>query len=180
MRRAVAIQLIINREWGLAFNENPLQGSFAVEELTDLVEEAVLAEFERISERGGVLGAMETGYQRGKIQDDSMLYEHRKHDGSLPLIGVNTFIATDGDSAMQMPPALMRGTEHERQSQLERLSSFQDTHSNDRAAMLDRLATEALRGGNVFAVLMDAVRVCSLGEITQCLFDVGGRYRRNV
>ena len=180
VRRAVAIQLIINREWGLAFNENPLQGSFAVEELTDLVEEAVLAEFERISERGGVLGAMETGYQRGKIQDDSMLYEHRKHDGSLPLIGVNTFIATDGDSAMQLPPALMRGTEHERQSQLERLSSFQDMHSNDRAAMLDRLATEALRGGNVFAVLMDAVRVCSLGEITQCLFDVGGRYRRNV
>ena len=180
VRRAVAIQLIINREWGLAFNENPLQGSFAVEELTDLVEEAVLTEFERISERGGVLGAMETGYQRGKIQDDSMLYEHRKHDGSLPLIGVNTFLAPGSDAAMQLPPELMRGTEGERQSQLDRLARFQASHSNHRTATLERLATEALRGGNVFAVLMDAVRVCSLGEITQCLFDVGGRYRRNV
>ncbi len=180
VRRAMAIQLVINREWGLAFNENPLQGSFAVEELTDLVEEAVLQEFERISERGGVLGAMETGYQRGKIQDDSMLYEHKKHDGSLPIIGVNTFRSTDADAANQLPPSIMRGTDDERVGQLARLMEFQSRHSDQREAMLARLADTALSSGNVFGVLMDAVRVCSLGEITRCLFHVGGRYRRNV
>src|SRR5690606_16704486 len=123
VRRAMAIQLIINREWGLAMNENPLQGSFIVDELTDLVEEAVLAEFERISDRGGVLGAMETGYQRGKIQDESMLYEQRKHDGTLPIIGVNTFRGPDGDTD-RGPLELARGTEEEKQSQLTRLRAF--------------------------------------------------------
>ncbi len=180
VRRAIAIQLIINREWGLAFNENPLQGSFAVEQLTDAVEDAVLQEFERISDRGGVLGAMETGYQRGKIQDDSMLYEHRKHDGSLPLVGVNTFVNRDVTNLEQDAPEVMRGTESERQQQLERLRLFQARNAPDREAMLDRLAAASLASDNVFGVLVDAVRVCSLGEITQCLFDVGGRYRRNV
>ena len=181
VRRAMAIQLVINREWGLAFNENPLQGSFIVEELTDLVEEAVLAEFERISDRGGVLGAMETGYQRGKIQDDSMLYEHRKHDGSLPLIGVNTFVnALPDPNAAVGELELARGTSEERERQLERLRTFRERHAADREPALARLADAALRGENVFSVLMDAVRCCSLGEVTQTLFDVGGRYRRNV
>ncbi len=179
VRRAMAIQLIINREWGLSSNENPLQGSFIVEELTDLVEEAVLAELERISDRGGVLGAMETGYQRGRIQDDSMLYEQRKHDGSLPIIGVNTFTQPSDDDA-HVVGELARATEAEKRSQLDRLAGFQAAHATERDAALARLAEVALGGGNVFEVLMDAVRVCSLGEITQCLFDVGGRYRRTV
>jgi isobutyryl-CoA mutase len=178
VRRAVAIQLVINREWGLAQNENPLQGSFVVEELTDLVEEAVLAELEAISERGGVLGAMETGYQRGRIQDDSMLYEQRKHDGTLPIVGVNTFLGPTSDA----PPTveLARSTEDEKQGQLRRLREFQARHASERPAALARLADAALSGGNVFDVLMDAVRCCSLGEITDTLFEVGGRYRRNV
>jgi methylmalonyl-CoA mutase len=179
VRRAMAIQLIINREWGLAMNENPLQGSFIIEELTDLVEEAVLAEFERISERGGVLGAMELGYQRGRIQDESMLYESRKHDGSLPIIGVNTFRNPAG-AEVPRDLALARASEEEKQSQLERLREFQTRHADERPAMLARLRDTALEGGNVFAVLVDAVRCCSLGEITQALFEVGGRYRRNV
>jgi isobutyryl-CoA mutase len=179
VRRAMAIQLIINREWGLAMNENPLQGSFIIEELTDLVEEAVLSEFERISERGGVLGAMEFGYQRGRIQDESMLYEQRKHDGSLPIIGVNTFRNPLG-SEMPESLELARATEDEKQSQLDRLSAFQSRTAEDRPAMLERLRQTALEGGNVFEVLMDAVRCCSLGQITQTLFEVGGRYRRNV
>jgi methylmalonyl-CoA mutase len=175
----MAIQMIINREWGLSYNENPLQGSFIVEELTDLVEAAVLAELERISERGGVLGAMETGYQRSRIQDDSMLYEQKKHDGSLPIVGVNTFRNPDGDKSVPTGE-LARATEQEKQSQLDRLAAFHATHSGERDPMLARLADVALAGGNVFEVLMDAVRVCSLGEITQTLFDVGGRYRRTV
>ncbi|HLH46606.1 MAG TPA: methylmalonyl-CoA mutase family protein, partial [Acidimicrobiales bacterium] len=178
VRRAVAIQLIINREWGLAGNENPLQGSFIVEELTDLVEEAVLAELERLSERGGVLGAMESGYQRGRIQDESMLYEQRKHDGSLPIIGVNTFRNPSGDTAQEV--TLSRSTEEEKQGQLRRLHDFQSRHAGERPELLRRLADTALSGGNVFAVLMDAVRLCSLGEITDTLFEVGGRYRRSV
>jgi methylmalonyl-CoA mutase len=181
VRRAVAIQLIINREWGLATNENPLQGSFVVDDLTDLVEEAVLAELDRISERGGVLGAMETGYQRGRIQDESMLYESRKHDGSLPLVGVNTFLPPEAESAQ--PPAhlpLARSSEEEKQSQLRRLREFQDRHAAERPEALHRLADAALAGANVFDVLMDAVRVASLGQITDALFDVGGRYRRSV
>jgi len=188
VRRALAIQLIINREWGLSTNENPNQGSFIVEQLTDLVEEAVLVEFERISDRGGVLGAMETGYQRGRIQDESMLYEQRKHDGSLPIVGVNTFLPpahlagaeSDDNSGEGKPLELARSTEGEKRGQLDRLADFQGRHAEERPAALARLRDAALAGDNVFAVLMDAVRVCSLGEITQTLFDVGGRYRRNV
>ena len=180
IRRALAIQLVINREWGLAANENPLQGSFIVEQLTDLVEEAVLSELDRISERGGVLGAMETGYQRGRIQDESMLYERRKHDGSLPLIGVNTFINPNGSSDDEHEIELARSTEEEKQSQLRRLDEFHTAHAGDRPAALDLLRDTALSGGNLFAALMVAVRSCSLGEITDALFDVGGRYRRNV
>jgi methylmalonyl-CoA mutase len=178
VRRALAIQLIINREWGLATNENPLQGSFIVEELTDLVEEAVLAQLERLSERGGVLGAMETGYQRGRIQDESLLYESRKHDGSLPIIGVNTFLGPPSDAPATV--TLSRSTEEEKRSQIARVRDFQARHAAERPEMLARLTRTALEGGNVFAVLMEAVRVCSLGEITAALFDVGGRYRRSV
>ncbi len=179
VRRALAIQMIINQEWGLARNENPLQGSFAVEELTALVEEAVLAEMERLSERGGVLGAMETGYQRGRIQDESMLYETKKHDGSLPIIGVNSFRNPAGD-AVPDHLELARSSEDEKQSQLRRLQGFHAAHAEARPAALARLQQAALVGDNVFAVLMDAVRVCSLGQITDALFEVGGRYRRNV
>ena len=179
VRRALAIQMVIDQEWGLSMNENPLQGSAIVEELTDLVEAAVLDEFDRLSARGGVLGAMETGYQRGRIQDESMLYEHRKHDGSLPIVGVNTFLDPAGPSA---PPVLelARATEHEKASQLVRLRDFQSRHRDDRDAALARLREAATSGGNVFAVLMDAVRVCSLGEITQAFFEVGGQYRRTM
>ena len=179
VRRALAIQLIIGREWGLAMNENPLQGSFIVEELTDLVEEAVLAEFEAISERGGVLGAMETGYQRGKIQDESMLYEQRKHDGSLPIIGVNTFRNPSGD-ALAHSVELARGTEEEKKSQLTRVRDFQDGHREEAHAALATLKEVARSGGNAFAALMDAARVCSLQQITEAFFEVGGQYRRNV
>ncbi|NLD75112.1 MAG: methylmalonyl-CoA mutase family protein [Acidimicrobiales bacterium] len=181
VRRALAIQLIINEEWGLAMNENPNQGSFVIDELTDLVEAAVLAEFDRIAERGGVLGAMETGYQRGRIQDESHLYETRKHDGTLPIIGVNTFLAPEGtDDGASGPPALARSTDEEKQSQLDRLADFHQRHATDRPEALTRLRDAALAGDNLFAVLMDAVRSCSLGEITHTLFEVGGRYRRNV
>jgi len=179
VRRAMAIQLIINREWGLAMNENPNQGSFILEELTDLVEEAVLKEFEAIAERGGVLGAMETGYQRGKIQEESLHYESRKHDGSYPIVGVNTFRNPHGDAA----PAkieLARSSEEEKQGQLARLADFQARHAGEAPAMLERLREAVIRDANVFEVLMDAVRVCSLGEITRALFEVGGRYRRNM
>ena len=178
VRRALAIQLVINREWGLAMNENPLQGSFIVDELTDLVEEAVLAEFEAISARGGVLGAMETGYQRGRIQDESMLYEQRKHDGTLPLIGVNTFRNPAGTVAA--PAELARATEEEKKSQLERVRDFTERHRDQAHAALAELKDAARSGGNVFAVLMDAARVCSLQQITEAFFEVGGQYRRNV
>jgi methylmalonyl-CoA mutase len=179
VRRALAIQMIIDNEWGLTGNENPLQGSLVVEELTALVEEAVLSEFERISERGGVLGAMETGYQRGRIQDESMTYEHRKHDGSLPIIGVNTFLAPHTDAEPQTVE-LARATEEEKQSQLRRLRDFEARNAGDTQLQLQRLKEAATTGGNVFGVLMDAVRSCSLGQITQAFFDVGGQYRRNV
>jgi methylmalonyl-CoA mutase len=179
VRRALAIQMIIDQEWGLSKNENPLQGSYIVDELTDLVEEAVLVEFERISERGGVLGAMETGYQRGRIQDESMLYEHKKHDGSLPIIGVNTFLNPAGIQPQQ-ELELARATDEEKQSQLTRLRAFQDAHAAERDLQLDRLRQVATSGGNVFEVLMDAVRTCSLGQITEAFFEVGGQYRRNV
>ncbi len=179
VRRALAIQMIITKEWGLAMNENPLQGSFIVEELTDLVEQAVLAELDRISERGGVLGAMETGYQRGRIQDDSMLYEHKKHDGTLPIVGVNTFTAPTQDGPHE-PMELARSTEEEKQRQLTRLREYQGRHALDREAALDSLRRTALQGGNVFAELMTTVRHATLGEITATLFEVGGAYRRNV
>ena len=181
VRRALAIQMIINREWGLAMNENPTQGSFVVDQLTDLVEEAVLAEFDRISERGGVLGAMETGYQRGRIQDESMLYEHRKHDGSLPIIGVNTFRspgADDGGTPAHVE--LARATDDEKRSQLERVEAFRSSHADEAEAAIARLKAAATSGDNVFAVLMDAARVCSLGQVTEAFFEVGGQYRRNV
>ena len=178
VRRALAIQLIINREWGLAANENPLQGSFIIDELTDLVEEAVLAEFDRISERGGVLGAMETGYQRGRIQDESMLYEQRKHDGSLPIIGVNTFRNPAGTEPVAVE--LARATEQEKRSQLDRVRDFQERNHEAAHDALAALQEAARSGGNVFAALMDAVRVCSLQQITEAFFEVGGQYRRNV
>ena len=180
VRRAVAIQLIINKEWGLAANENPNQGSFIIDELTDLVEEAVLKEFERISERGGVLGAMETGYQRGKIQDESLYYETRKHDGSYPLVGVNTFLDPDADAPKMTTVVLARSTEKEKKSQLKRLRDFHKRHANEAPAMLERLKRTAAANENVFDVLVEAVRVCSLGQITNALFDVGGQYRRNM
>jgi methylmalonyl-CoA mutase len=179
VRRAMAIQMIINREWGLAKNENPNQGSFILDELTDLVEQAVLREFEAIAERGGVLGAMETGYQRGKIQEESMAYEHRKHDGSYPIVGVNTFRNPKGDSVPQKLE-LIRSTEEEKQSQLARLAQFRARHAKESGPMLQRLQQAVIRNGNVFAVLMDAVRVASLGQITHALFEVGGQYRRNM
>jgi methylmalonyl-CoA mutase len=179
VRRAMAIQLIINREWGLAKNENSGQGSFIIEELTDLVEEAVLKEFESISERGGVLGAMELGYQRGKIQEESLYYEHKKHDGSYPLIGVNTFRNPNGET-MPETIELIRSSEEEKQSQLKRLADFQATHKEDCETMLKRLKETVINNGNVFEVLMDAVRVCSLGQISHALFEVGGKYRRSM
>lgn len=180
VRRALAIQLIINREWGLAMNENPLQGSFIIDQLTDLVEEAVLAEFDRINERGGVLGAMETGYQRGRIQDESMLYEHRKHDGSLPIVGVNTFRRPDAGDGTPDHVELARATEAEKKSQLERVHGFQKEHATEATEAIARLKQAATTDENVFAVLMDAARVCSLGQITEAFFEVGGQYRRNV
>ena len=196
MRRALAIQMIIDQEWGLGGLENPMQGSYVVEELTDLVEEAVLAEFDRLTERGGVLGAMESGYQRGRIQDESMLYEQRKHDGSLPVVGVNTFLAPAGRSGDGGPVTggadgadggprrpvleLARGTEAEKQSQLRRVAEFRARHAGQAPAALARLQEAAASGGNVFDALMDAVRVCSLGQVTQAFFDVGGQYRRSV
>jgi len=179
VRRAMAIQLIINREWGLAKNENPNQGSFVIEELTELVEEAVLREFEAIAERGGVLGAMETGYQRGKIQEESLDYEAKKHDGSYPIIGVNTFRNPYGDPVPDHLE-LIRSTEEEKRSQLARLRDFQKRNAEPAPAMLKRLQDAVIRNENVFAVLMDAVRVCSLGQITHALFEVGGQYRRSM
>jgi isobutyryl-CoA mutase len=179
VRRAMAIQLIINREWGLAKNENPNQGAFIVDELTELVEEAVLAEFEKIAERGGVLGAMETGYQRSKIQEESMHYEMLKHTGEYPIIGVNTFRNPHGDP---VPEAieLARSTDEEKQSQLQRLADFHRRHANQAPAALQRLQQTVIDNGNVFAVLMEAVRCCSLGQITNALFEVGGQYRRSM
>ncbi|MCF8043497.1 MAG: cobalamin-dependent protein [Desulfarculaceae bacterium] len=181
VRRALAIQMIINQEWGLAKNQNPLQGAFIVDELTNMVEEAVLEEFMRITSRGGVLGAMETGYQRSKIQEESIYYEMLKHSGELPIIGVNTFKNPHIDEAeAECAVELARATEEEKQSQLARLREFQDDHAEQAPAALKRLQRVALDGGNIFAELMDTVRVCSLGQITQALYDVGGKYRRGM
>ncbi|HEX7440294.1 MAG TPA: methylmalonyl-CoA mutase family protein, partial [Caldimonas sp.] len=179
VRRAMAIQLIINREWGLAKNENPNQGAFIIDELTELVEEAVLKEFEKIAERGGVLGAMETGYQRGQIQEESMHYEMQKHTGEYPIVGVNTFRNPHGDPVPQALE-LARSTDAEKQSQLKRLADFQARHAAEAPAMLKRLQTTVIENRNVFEVLMNAVRCCSLGQITNALFEVGGQYRRSM
>ena len=179
VRRAMAIQLIINREWGLARNENPNQGAFIIDELTELVEEAVLTEFERIAERGGVLGAMETGYQRGKIQEESMHYEMLKHTGELPVIGVNTFRNPQGDVVPESIE-LARSTEDEKRSQLSRLQAFHERQAAASAEMLQHLQAAVLDNRNVFDLLMQAVRVCSLGQITRALFEVGGQYRRSM
>ncbi|MFM7212799.1 MAG: methylmalonyl-CoA mutase family protein, partial [Actinomycetota bacterium] len=164
VRRALAIQLIVDQEWGLASTDNPLQGSYIVDELTDLVESAVLAEFDRLTERGGVLGAMETGYQRGRIQDESMEYERRKHDGSLPIIGVTTF--TSPAPPAPVPAAVSRATEEEKSAQIARLRDFHERHRDEAPAALGRLRKAATDGGNTFAALLDAVRSCSLGQIT--------------
>ena len=181
VRRALAIQLIINREWGLTKNENPLQGAFIIDELTHLVEEAVLLEFDRITERGGVLGAMETGYQRSKIQEESMYYEALKHSGQLPIIGVNTFRDPDtSDEQLSEGLELARATEAEKQSQLTRLAEFKKHNENEASTALEQLQKVALANENVFAELMNTVRYCSLGQITQALYDVGGQYRRNM
>ncbi len=179
VRRAMAIQLIINREWGLAKNENPNQGAFVIDDLTELVEEAVLAEFEKIADRGGVLGAMETGYQRGKIQEESMHYEMQKHTGEYPIIGVNTFRNPHVDPNPQQIE-LARSTEDEKESQLTRLADFHARHAAQSPAMLARLQQAVMDNHNVFDVLMDAVRCCSLGQITTALFEVGGQYRRSM
>ena len=183
VRRALAIQMIINREWGLAKNENPLQGSFIVEQLTDLVEEAVLAEFDRITRRGGVLGAMETGYQRSKIQEESIYYETLKHTGELPIIGVNTFRDPHvGDASFEdhFTVELARSTPEEKRSQLDRLRAFQKRNAEQAPAALEQLQQAALNDGNTFEALMETVRFCSLGQITQALYEVGGKYRRNM
>jgi len=180
VRRAMAIQMIINREMGLTKNENPWQGSFIIEELTDLVEEAVLAEFLRISDRGGVLGAMETQYQRGKIQDESMLYERKKHSGELPIIGVNTFLNPHPEAEEKKPLKLSRATREEKELQIRRLKEFQEAHREEAERALQRLQEVALTGGNIFAELMETVRHASLGQITRALYQVGGQYRRNM
>lgn len=179
VRRAMAIQLIINQEYGLARNENSLQGSFIVDELTNLVEEAVLQEFERMSERGGVLGSMETGYQRGKIQDESMHYEILKHNGELPIIGVNTFENLNAEDEIKNIE-LARSTEEEKQSQLSRLKEFHSRHQDQSEIHIEKLKRAAQDNENVFAALMDAVEHCSLGQITNAFFEVGGQYRRNM
>ncbi|HNR23685.1 MAG TPA: methylmalonyl-CoA mutase family protein, partial [Steroidobacteraceae bacterium] len=180
VRRAVAIQLIINRELGLNRNQNPWQGSFIIDYLTDMVEEAVYREFESISARGGVLGAMETMYQRGKIQEESLHYETKKHDGSLPLIGVNTFLSGHDDSEARANVALIRSTEEEKQDQVAAVRAFQQRHAAEAPVALARLQQVAAGGGNVFAELMETVKVCSLGQISRALYEVGGQYRRNV
>ncbi|MBT8330494.1 MAG: methylmalonyl-CoA mutase, partial [Desulfofustis sp.] len=181
VRRALAIQLIINREWGLAKNENMNQGSFIVEELTDLVEEAVLSEFDRITERGGVLGAMETGYQRSRIQEESMYYEHLKHSGDYPIIGVNTFRNPEADfDAENASLELVRASDEDKQEQLNRLADFKNRHQDESGPALERLKKVALSGGNIFEELMETVKTSSLGQITGALYEVGGQYRRNM
>lgn len=181
VRRAMAIQMIITKEHGLTKNENPLQGSFIIEELTDLVEEAVLQEYDRINERGGVLGAMETQYQRGKIQDESMHYEMKKHTGELPIIGVNTYLNPNPPSQETMDNMeLARATKEEKETQINNLQAFQQTNKKNVDEAIQRLKKTAIENGNIFAELMETVQVASLGQITQALYEVGGQYRRNM
>ncbi|MDP4156869.1 MAG: methylmalonyl-CoA mutase family protein, partial [Bacillota bacterium] len=181
VRRAMAIQMIITKEYGLTKNENPLQGSFIIDELTDLVEEAVLQEFERINDRGGVLGAMETQYQRGKIQDESMYYEMKKHSGELPIIGVNTYLNPNPPSAEEIDTMeIARASKEEKESQILHLREFQHEHEEEAKKLLQTLKETAVQNGNIFEALMDAVKVASLGQITSALYEVGGQYRRNM
>ena len=175
----MAIQLIINKEHGLAKNENPLQGSFIIEELTDLVEEAVYAEFDRITERGGVLGAMETMYQRSKIQEESLYYEELKHDGKIDIIGVNTFLNSKGSPTV-LPREVIRATEEEKKNQIQVVRQLHETYASDAEAEIRALKATALENGNVFERIMEASKICSLGQITEALFEVGGQYRRNM
>ncbi|MFT7099901.1 MAG: methylmalonyl-CoA mutase [Bacteroidia bacterium] len=179
VRRAVAIQLIINKELGLAKNENPMQGSFITEELTELVEEAVMTEFDKITERGGVLGAMETMYQRSKIQEESLYYETLKHNGDFPIIGVNTFLSSKGSPTV-LPKEVIRATEDEKQFQINTLQSLNKRYDTEAKQILSEIQQVALQNGNVFEALMEASKVCSLGQITSALFEVGGQYRRNM
>jgi len=180
VRRAVAIQLIINRELGLNRNENPMQGSFVIDELTDLVEEAVYQEFERLSERGGVLGAMETMYQRGKIQDESMDYEHRKHDGSLPIIGVNTFLDANAEAVNETTLELVRSSAEEKQQQIDAVNRLHEFNHQQAEVALQALQQQAVEGKNTFGLLMETAKCCSLGQISGALYQVGGEYRRSM
>jgi methylmalonyl-CoA mutase len=175
----MAIQMIINHELGLAKNQNPLQGAFIIEELTDLVEQAVLTEFDRITERGGVLGAMETMYQRGKIQEESLYYETLKHTGEYPIIGVNTFLSSSGSPTV-VPGEVIRATTEEKEYQIDMLKNLQTFHKMDADQHLATLQSTAKNGGNIFEELMSATKFCSLGQITEALFEVGGQYRRNM
>jgi len=180
VRRAMAIQLIVAKELGLAQNDNPIQGAFITDELTELVEEAVLEEFRRLHERGGVLGAMERQYQRSKIQEESLLYEHRKQSGDLPIVGINTFLRSEQEPQQPRKLELRRATPEQKQQRLVDLKQFHETHADAVNPALERLQQVALTGGNIFRELIDTVRVASLGQITRALYDVGGRYRRNM
>ncbi len=175
----MAIQLIINKELGLAKNENPIQGSFIIEELTDLVEDAVLQEFDRITERGGVLGAMETMYQRSKIQEESLYYETLKHTGEFPIIGVNTFLSSKGSPTV-LPKEVIRATEEEKQFQIHTLENLHQVYHDKEDEQIEALQNAAVKNENIFEVLMTATKYCSLGQITAGLFEVGGQYRRNM
>ena len=179
VRRAMAIQLIINKELGLAKNENPIQGAFIIEELTDLVEEAVLREFDSITERGGVLGAMETMYQRSKIQEESLYYETLKHTGEFPIIGVNTFLSSKGSPTVQ-PAEVIRATEQEKQHQIQTLTNLHTAFGKKAGESIKKVQDAAINNQNMFEQLMEATKVCSLGQITEKLFEVGGQYRRNM
>ena len=179
VRRAMAIQLIINKELGLAKNENPLQGSFIIEELTDLVEEAVLMEFDRITERGGVLGAMETMYQRSKIQEESLYYETLKHTGEYPIIGVNTFLSSKGSPTI-IPNEVIRATKEEKDYQISMLQQLHQQHGEAAEQWLKELQRAAVTNQNIFSQLIEASKYCSLGQITNAMFEVGGQYRRNM
>ena len=179
VRRAVAIQMIINKELGLAKNENPLQGSFIIEELTDLVEEAVLSEFDRLTERGGVLGAMETMYQRSKIQEESLYYETLKHSGEYPIIGVNTFLSSKGSPTVT-PGEVIRATEQEKQYQIDMLKNFHKANQKQSGNQLESVQGAARTNANIFSEIMETSKYCSLGEIKDALFEVGGQYRRNM
>jgi len=172
-------ELIINKELGLAKNENPLQGSFIIEELTDLVEEAVLSEFDRITERGGVLGAMETMYQRGKIQEESLYYERLKHTGEYPIIGVNTFLSKDGSPTI-LPKEVIRATEEEKEAQIATVENLKKAYAEESAKAIKDLQHAAVKNENMFEVLMEATKYCSLGQLTAAMFEVGGQYRRNM